>query len=174
MNCRLLALLALLATAIGCENAGNESTGADAAAETRVQPWDASAIAGCDLLTDDEIQTVLGESLTAKEEGGYYGCRWTTESNLVNLSAFASTSLPADACTENQTSMPFGQSVRGRLQVVTGLGDKAIWGSSTDLHVCTARGLLRVKFERSASNLSPDARREATVLIAEHALARLN
>jgi len=172
MNYRLLALLpALLATAIGCENSSDKTSIADAAAETP-EAWDSDAIAGCDLITDAEIQAVVGETVTAKEEGGYYGCRWTTETTLISLRAFASTSLPDDACTENQASMPFGQSVRGRKEVINGVGDKAIWGSSTDLLACTARGLLRVSFERS--NLHPDVRRDATVQLAKHALARLN
>jgi hypothetical protein len=175
MSHRLIVLLVLAAAVAGCETASNEADDDGAAEESSAasEPWDTSASAGCDLVTDDEIRTALGEAVASKEEGGYYGCRWTTESILLDLRVFASTSLPADSCEENQQSMPFGQSPKGRVQTVTGLGDKAVWGSSGDLLVCTGRGLLVVNFDRSGPNMAPDAQREAAMLIAANALGRL-
>lgn len=136
-------------------------------------PWDMSTRAGCGLVMNDEIAGALGRPVTSQEEGGFHGCSWQTESDLVVLQVFPDASLPADACDENQTSMPYGQSAKGKLYELTDLGDSAIWGSSGDLLVCTGRGLLVVNFERSAANMSPDDEREAGIRIAKAALGRL-
>lgn len=175
MNKSLLALLAAAAAAAGCGNGGSDSADSPAVAEssTEREPWDQDASAGCDLVLDDEVRTALGEAVTAREEGGFYGCRWTTDSNLVSLRVFPDTSLPAGSCDESQSAMPYGQSAMGRRVAVTDLGESAIWGTSGDLLVCTGRGLVVVDLERTGSSMTQDAKREAAMLIAGSALSRL-
>lgn len=176
MNCQLVLLFAIAVAMAGCEGGGGN--GADTIDDTddidSSEPWDSGAIAGCELVTDDEILGALGEPVTEREEGGWYGCELKTDSNFVDLRIFPDTSLPEETCSENQSSMPYGQSAKGRLQPVRGLGDAAIWGSSGDLLVCTDRGLLVVSFEYSAATMSTDDEKEAAIAIAGHALQRLD
>ena len=177
-NNKLLALLAVTALMAGCGNGemdteteiSGEATG-DTSAER--EPWNKDSFAGCELVSDDEVRIALGEAVVAKEEGGFYGCRWTTESNLVGLRVFPNNRLPAGSCDEAQTGMPYGQSAKGRTESVTGLGDSAVWGTSGDLLVCTGGGLLVVDMEQTASSMPHDARKQAAVLIAGSALSRL-
>jgi hypothetical protein len=175
MDIRVLALLAIAAVATGCGNGEvgrPDGTAIDESA-TEQEAWDTDAYGGCDLVADEEIRAALGEAVVEKEEGGWYGCRWKTESFVVGLSAFADTSLPADSCAEGGESMPYGKSAMGRQEPVGGLGDEAIWGSSGDLLVCTARGLLTVDMERTPSTMSPPEEKEVAMLIARNALSRL-
>jgi hypothetical protein len=76
-------------------------------------PWIKNAIAGRELVTDDEMLVVLGQPVTGREEGGYYGCRWTTESNQVDVRVFPDSSLPADSCDEGQTALLYGLQQQG-------------------------------------------------------------
>lgn len=179
MRSPLLLLTVSIVVATGCGNGDREATTMVEDVEVpgtspSSGPWDESVIAGCELVTDQEIATALGRPVTEREEGGFYGCSWKTDSDLLVLRVFPDASLPADACSENQTSMPYGQSAKGRLQVVPDLGDAAIWGSSGDLLVCTRRGLLVVSFEYSAPAMAPSDQREAAVRIAATALGQLN
>jgi hypothetical protein len=66
--------------------------------------------------------------------------------------------------------MPYGKSAMGRQELVDGLGDDAIWGSSGDLLVCTGRGLLTVDMEQT---ISPSGEKDVAMLIARTALGRL-
>jgi hypothetical protein len=158
----------------GCGNAEKETPGETAMAEggAEREPWDKDAYAGCELVSDDEVGTALGEAIGSKEEGGFYGCRWKTESYTVGLRVFPDTTLPAGSCDEEQTGMPYGQSAKGRTEAVAGLGDAAVWGTSGDLLVCTGRGLLVVDMERTGS-MTQDARKQAASLIAGSALSLL-
>jgi len=175
MNYPLMLLLAFATACVGCGAGDDEPAGDLAAREDAepIEPWDESAFAGCELVTDDEIMSAVGEPVSSKEEGGYYGCRWKTESHLLNLSIFSTTSLPPDACQEGGTSMPYGKSAQGKQYPVSGLGDSAIWGSSGDLLVCTGRGLLTVDYESSPAAMSPDDEKEVAVKVAQYALGRL-
>ena len=171
---KVLALLAVAALTAGC---GNGETGApdEAPAEESTaerEPWNKDAYAGCELVSDDEVVTALGEAVDSKEEGGFYGCRWKTESYTVGLRVFPDTSLPAGSCDEEQTGMPYGQSAKGRTEAVAGLGDSAVWGTSGDLLVCTGRGLLVVDMERTGS-MTQDAKKQGASLIAGSALSLL-
>ena len=169
----LLALLAVVSAAAACGNETEAPGAADAERAVEREPWDTDAYAGCELVSNDEIRSALGEAVVAREEGGYYGCRWKTESNVVGLRVFADSSLPAETCDESQTAMPYGQSAKGRVEVVTGLGDAAVWGTSGDLLVCTGGGLLVVDLEGTAATMTQDAKKQAASSIAGNALSRL-
>jgi hypothetical protein len=173
-NSKVLVLLAVAAMLAGCGNGDQEAPGEAAMAEgdAEREPWDKDAYAGCELVSDDDVRTALGEAIDSKEEGGFYGCRWKTESYTVGLRAFPDTSLPAGSCDEAQTGMPYGQSAQGRTESVTGLGDAAVWGTSGNLLVCTGRGLLVVDLEDSGS-MTQDAQKQAASAIAGSALRRL-
>lgn len=175
MDIRMLALLAITAAATGCGNGGNAPSAETAMdeSETEQEAWDTDARAGCELVSDEEIRAALGEAVVEKEEGGWYGCRWKTQSFTVGLSAFADTSLPADSCAAGGKSMPYGKSAMGRQELVEGLGDAAIWGSSGDLLVCTGRGLLTVDMEQTPSTMSPSEEKDVAIPIARSALKRL-
>lgn len=171
-----LALLALAASVAAC---GNGETGGEVSGEAAPEQsaaatdeWDKEAYAGCDLVSDDEIRSALAEDVVSKEEGGFYGCRWTTDSYRVGLRVFPDTSLPAGSCDEEQSGMPYGQSAKGRTQAVGEVGDTAVWGSSGDLLVCTAGGLLAVDME-STGSMTQDVQKQAAILIAGSALSRL-
>jgi hypothetical protein len=157
--------------ACGADGNGDPAAAPGAAAET--EPWDQFSMEGCDLVTDEEIGGALGEPVQRREEGGYFGCRWTTASHRIAVSAFATTTLPADTCTENQSSMPYGQTADGQLYLVDDLGDRALWGSSGELHVCTGRGLLVVIYETSPATMGPDDEKQVAIIVARHALGRL-
>lgn len=171
MHLRRLALLAIAAAAAGCGNGEMEAMDAAPGEAAEREAWNTSTYAGCELVSAGEIQAALGETVVSQEEGGWYGCRWKTESYVVGLSAFADTSLPEDSCTLGATSMPYGKTAFGKQETVAGLGDKAVWGSSGDLHVCTGRGLLTLDVEDSP--IAPDEERDVAILLARSALGRL-
>lgn len=172
---RTFAVLVMTAAAMTACNGGNDQDDEPepAAEAIEVEPWDEFSMDGCDLVTDEEIHAALGEAVQSKEEGGYFGCRWATSSHRIAVSAFATTTLPSDTCTENQSSMPYGQTADGQLYPVSDLGDRALWGSSGELHVCTGRGLLVVNYENSPATMSPDDEKVVAIEVARHALARL-
>ncbi|HEX2140082.1 MAG TPA: hypothetical protein VHG33_10260 [Woeseiaceae bacterium] len=174
----LLVILGTAAAAAGCGGEHREQSpdttpeqARPAAATPAVDTWDRSAVAGCELVSDAEIRLALGQSVASKEEGKSYGCRWRTESNAVALRVFPDADLLPGSCDEAQEERPYGQSARGQLEPVSGVGDTAIWGSSGDLLVCTGSGLVVVDVE--ASTLTPEEQKHAAVQIADNALARL-
>lgn len=175
MHKNVLVLLAAATAAAGCGDGETEVAGENSVVERAVErePWSTDAYAGCELVSDEEVRVALGEAVVEKEDGGWYGCRWKTESNVVGLDVFADASLPPDSCAEGGASMPYGKSAMGRQELVPGLGDQAIWGSSGDLLVCTERGLLTVDMERTASTMAPAAAKQAAIAIARKALGRL-
>lgn len=177
MHYRLLASLCIAAAVLGCgETSRNPAT--DAAPEpgdatTAPVPWDESRVAGCDLVTNDEIRLAIGEPVVEAEEGGIYGCRWTTESAVVGLRVFPDPDLPPGSC-EGESAMPYGQSAEGKLEPVAGVGETAVWGSRGNLLVCTGSGLLVVDLEKTGSAMAPEQRKQAAVRIANNALGRLS
>ena len=179
MHQRLLLLLSVAAAAAGCggehkEQAADTSPAPapyEAAAPAAADAWDPTAVLGCELVSDAEIRLALGEPVASKEEGATYGCRWRTASHAVALRVFPDADLLPGSCDEAQEALPYGQSAKGQLEPVSGVGDTAIWGSSGDLLVCTGGGLVVVDVE--ASTLAPEAQKHAAVQIADNALGRL-
>jgi hypothetical protein len=100
MNYSMLLMVAVAAAGAGCSNGHHEAADGNTpmASPDQGAPWVKNAIPGCERVTDDEMLVVLGQPVTGREEGGYYG--WTTESNRVDVRVFPDASLPADSVTK--------------------------------------------------------------------------
>lgn len=159
-------LLAVAAAGAGC-GSGEEGTRtpaeqADAApAGTREEERE-----GCGLVTRDEVAAALGGPVGEGASFGLRGCAWKGEGRArVQLQAFAGPLWTPRTCDAQK------QLVSGRQEPVPGLGDTAVWGSSGDLVVCTARAVVKVDVDDT--EVSPDRDRETAAGIARAALPRL-
>jgi hypothetical protein len=158
-------LLVVLLAGAACGGAGEERqaeppaqppASAASAAEDRERP-------GCELMTAAEVSAAVGSEAGDGEDHSLRGCRWTAKSGtIVSLEIFP----PGKASCDGQEFL-----VSGKEERVAGLGDSALWGSSGDLVVCSAKGVINLDFDNSPAD--PRRDKEALEAMAKIVLARL-
>jgi hypothetical protein len=162
----------LIVAGIACMGCGSPSSDPAASPATETATTDAASppaspaperAEGCDLATPAELSAALGSQVGAGESSGLKGCTWTAASGVrVLLEVYQGNAVTCKA----QESL-----VSGREERIAGLGDSALWGSSGDLVVCSARAVVRINLENSRNDPRKD--REALVAIGRTILGRL-
>jgi hypothetical protein len=123
-------------------------------------------LAGCALVTREEVAAAVGADVGEGEERGLAGCGWKTDSGIEVVMHVYAGSMLASATCESQRSL-----VSGRQQPVSDLGDEAVWGSSGDLVVCSRHAVLKIDVDNTPN--SPDEDRAVAVAVARAAMGRL-
>jgi hypothetical protein len=123
-------------------------------------------VRGCDLVTKAEVAAALGSAVGDGEEEGLAGCAWHAESGpRISLAVYAGHLLSPATC-DGQKFF-----VSGRKEEIAGLGDSALWGSSGDLVVCSAKAVLKIDVKKTRQSSEQD--RETALEVARAALRRL-
>jgi len=123
----------------------------------------ASDTSGCDLLTDAEVGEATGTTIASHEEAGLNGCRWRAQDGMqLMLDVYSGASATCDAQKVLGT---------GREEVVSGLGDSALWKTSGSLVVCTPRAVIRFNLDNSKRTVPED--KEGIIKLATSVLDRL-
>lgn len=121
---------------------------------------------GCDLLSKQQVSAALGSDVGDGEEMGLAGCRWQAQSGVVaSVQIYAGSGLSSGTCDAQRFL------VSGRQEDVPGLGDSALWGTSGDLVVCSAKAVLTIDVDNTPN--SPDEDRDVPVTLARSVLERL-
>ncbi|MGH9318562.1 MAG: hypothetical protein ACRD3V_01530 [Vicinamibacteria bacterium] len=124
---------------------------------------DASDTSSCDLLTDAEVGEATGTTIASHEESGLHGCTWRAQDGMqLILDVYSGSSATCHAQKVLGT---------GREEVVSGLGDSALWKTSGSLVVCTPRAVIR--FNLNDSNRTVPEDKEGLIPLASSVLDRM-
>jgi len=174
MRFSLAVVLALLL--IGCKD--NSTSGAPASGGTATPSLPASSIAKtpCSLLTADEINTVVGNPVKPESRDNTY-CRYTNEDpDKYEVALNYMHNDPLRTCAELLPKTPGNPA--GRVEPVTGLGDKAAWewnpaGSDGAIMVCKGGDVLQIGISLSRGKKSEAEIRALVEPLLRKALARI-
>jgi hypothetical protein len=134
------------------------SLAAEAPSDATTQPR-----SGCDLATAAELGAIVGSAVKPGETSGLRGCQWSAANGLrIRLGVFGG---DAATCKAQQLL------VSGRQERVPDLGDTALWGSSGDLVVCSAKAVITIDLEKSRNDPRKD--RDALIAIARLVLGKV-
>ncbi len=126
----------------------------------------ASDTSGCDLLTDAEVGEATGTTIASHEESGLHGCRWRAQDGMqLMLDVYSGSSVSSATCDAQKV---LGT---GREEVVSGLGDSALWKTSGSLVVCTPRAVIRFNLDNSQRTVPEN--KEGLIKLAPSVLGRL-
>lgn len=169
----LVLMAAVLLAVAGCSDESQDSSGSDQTETTAGSQNEESgdsatgteALDVCSMLTDSDVQEVLGEPAEPVDQstGEMYGCSWTGTGDALNVLS-VSVMVHPDPATAQEMYEATKEGLEGT--EITGLGDDASYSESFGLEVLYGR------YDISVDNTGPDEK-QSDITVAQTVMEQL-